>query len=282
MSDREALIECYVRTPEKLSSAALREVETILRSEPWARELESIFRDFYAAYDARRGSPREPDERVDRLVERLFPEPSAAPEGGILLHPVSEGDALWRAKAYEAEEPVRAPYDVRRFATVALLVSVHEGMLLHVYCDLEGDDCLLYLVSDDHRRRANAVVSFADLDRYVSLDDTGSAVIHKDMATTLSRLEARVYPVVAVFCRRKDELTAGANRERSPLQHEVVWQLNATRLDVQINRSGPDTPPARYVSLESNGERQVVRLVAERVRFDLLKDADALTLRLHA
>jgi hypothetical protein len=167
----EQMIEAYVRRPQSLDASMRQDASAHLERCLACREIADFLREFYEEWErAKETSTHE----IDDFVSKLFPGAHIVP-----LYPYRPEPAQgYASDAYTVVLAAMTPKPAApRFETVATLASEQKDTLLRILRDRASNVFRLYILAEDRRRYAHAIVSLPDLAVEAVADEKGHAII---------------------------------------------------------------------------------------------------------
>jgi hypothetical protein len=251
----EHVIETYVARPQSLGVNARQDVAAHLEQCKACRKIADFLREFY---EERESTKEKHPAGIDNFVAKIFPSAHI-----VALYPyrpepasVSASDAYTIVLA--AKSPKPAP---PRFETVATLASEQKDTLLRILRDRESSALRLYILSEDRRKYAHAIISLPDLAVDAVVDEKGQAII-----SLAGRLIPRNWEGVKCVLRLplgEVRINAGQLREASqenPFKgkiedHEIkiVYSQDTLAIEADPFRSGARTSTLAVIGGPASG-----------------------------
>lgn len=167
---KESTIEAYLRAKHLMDAALQQSVAEHLNNCEACRTIADFLGDFYDQFEKMEIRSLEWD---DKFTNRLFSDAHVLPlypyRAELKPDVASDGYAVVLA----AMSPKPAPH---RFETVAVLASARQDMLVRLLRDHDNNLFRLYVITEDQRRCAHALISFPELRVEVKTDEKGQAI----------------------------------------------------------------------------------------------------------
>lgn len=240
----EHAVERYVRYPESLGPEERRAVERSLATNPGARVVEALYREYYDILEEIR---REERPRIESFIASLFPTRSVVP-----LFPLDSTTSRSGRSLSTLIPSNRRNGSLSLFRPVLVLASRDADLLVSILQDHEEPSSLkLYVLATDERRRAHVLITFPDVESQVVTDPSGAAnfCLPADAPDAKSLKTAVLHFPVAEIRRQDDRWEAvraasptGANRIALDSGHEFSLERD-DRTCTLVLEAGIAEPP---------------------------------------
>lgn len=235
----EHMIETFVRHPESLDTEERQMVAAHLERCPACRSIAEYLRNFHEALE---GAGEKPPPGLDDFVAKLFPSAHLVPLFPYRAEPapgyVSEVDAVVLAAKSPGPESAR-------FELVATLASAQQDTLLRILRDRQGNALRFYILAEDQRKYAHAIISMPALDIEVVADENGRGALEEGGKPISDWADLKCLLRLPVGEARIEGKQLRAASQHDPFvtkiedrQIKIVYERESLTFEVQPDQSG--------------------------------------------